>query len=538
MSERGLAVAFLNKLKRLIPVSKKTASRVARKYAAAQMGRLQHGWITQPALIDSDIRAGLTALRARSREEAQNNGYYKGFLRDLQENVVGAQGFQLISRPMDSDTLVDVEAKNSIERHWKIWIRKESRPELSGMGFNKFSKLVIRSAAQDGEVFIWERKGERVNPYRYALRVMEPSSIDVNVNTEGTAGTVSGINIAAGNVVRMGIEYDANRFPVAYHVLASERDIEFFISTTTGRKYIRVPSNEIIHLFLNDGVWQTRGVPWVHPALLRFNRLDKYEEAELISARGGASKMGFITDADDGSGYTGDEDEDDADEEELLEEFVPGMIGRLKQGQVFTSFDPDHPNAIYPDFVKTNLRGIAAALGESYNQLAQDLEGVSFGSLRQGALSERAVWMGLQNWLIEEMFDRIFTTWLESGLQAEAITNRNGQPLPFEKIEKFLEHEWQPRRWEWIDPLKDTSGDRIQQQDLTMSRSERIRKRGRQPIEVFQEIASEREIMDDLGIESAQVDAKLGSSSADDRLTLLESAVDDLTETQDALPKV
>lgn len=527
---------FLKKLKKLLPVSKKTASRAARKYLAAQIGRLQQGWITQPALIDTDIRGGLTALRARSREEAQNNGYYKGFLRDLQENVVGAQGFQLISKPMDSDTEVDVEAKNSIERHWKIWQTKESRPELSGMGFKNFCKLVIRSAALDGEVFIWERKGERVNPYRYALRLMEPGSVDVNLNTEGIGpGGASGVHVAAGNVVRMGVEYDANRFPVAYHILASERDVEFFIHTSTGRKYIRVPSNEIIHLFLNDGIWQTRGVPWIHPALLRFNQLGKYEEAELVSARGGASKMGFITEADDGTGYTGDDDEDDADDDDLLEVFEPGVIGRLKKGQVFTGFNPDHPNAIYPAFVKTNLRGIAAALGESYNQFAQDLEGVSFGSLRQGALSERAVWMGLQAWLIEEAFDRIFGTWLESGLQAGAITNRNGKPLPFERLEKFLEHEWQPRRWDWIDPLKDTNADSVQQKDLTMSRSERIRKRGRQPTEVFEEIASENKLMVTLGIDSTQVDAKLDSNSAEDRLTLLESTVSDLTEQQDAV---
>jgi len=523
-------VAFLNKLKKLLPVKRKTAIQVARKYAAAQIGRLQQGWITQPAVIDSDIRMGLTALRARSREEAQNNGYYKGFLRDLQENVVGAQGFQLISKPMDSDTQVDVEAKNTIERHWKIWQRKESRPELSGMGFKNFCKLVVRSAAQDGEVFIWERKGVSVNPYRYSLRLMEPGSVDVELNSVGFSGTLSGINVAENNVVRMGVEYDENHFPVAYHVLASERDVEFFLSPNTGRKYIRIPSSEIIHLFLSDGIWQTRGVPWIHPALLRFNSLSKYEEAELISARGGACKMGFITDADDGTGYTGDDDEDDTDADELIEEFEPGMIGRLKVGQTFTSFNPDHPNAVYPDFVKTNLRGIAAALGESYNQLAQDLEGVSFGSLRQGALSERAVWMGLQQWLIEEAFDRIFAAWLTLGLQAGAITNRNGQPLPFERVAKFLEHEWQPRRWDWIDPLKDTSADRMQQQDLTMSRSERIRKRGRQPTEVFQEIATENELMESLGIESSQVNAKLGSKSAEDRLNLLESAVGDLTD--------
>jgi len=471
-------------------------------------------------MIDADIRGGLTTLRARSREEAQNNGYFKGFLRDLQSNVVGASGFLLISKPMDTDTVVDVEAKNSIERHWKLWGKKESRPELSGMSFRAFSNLVIRSAAMDGEVFIWEQKGTFANEYRYSVRLMEPGSVDVFLNSD----------VAGKPVIRMGVEYDSDRFPVAYHVLASERDVGQFIHANTGRTYIRVPSDEIIHLYLHDGIWQTRGVPWIHPALIRFNQLDKYEEAELVSARGGASKMGFITDGDDGKGYSGDDDEEDSDDDYLIEEFEPGLIGRLRKGQTFTSFNPDHPNAVYPDFVKINLRGIAAALGESYNQFAQDLEGVSFGSLRQGALSERAVWMGLQQWMIEEAFDRIYANWLEQALRARAITNRNGRPLPVERLEKFLEHEWQPRRWDWIDPLKDTAADRMQQEDLTMSRSERIRKRGRQPAEVFQEIAAENVVMDTLGIANSQVDAKLGEDSAEGRILLLESQVSDLTD--------
>lgn len=508
---------LLKTIRRLVPfISRKKV----RKYLAAQNSRLHMGWITQPSLIDADIRGGLTSLRARSREEAQNNGYYKGFLRDLTENVVGHQGFQLISKPMDSDTEVDLEAKSTIERHWKIWGLRAQRPELSGMAFKQFCKLLIRSVAQDGEVFIWERAGSTVNPYRYSVQIVEPGAIDVELEEPETAN---------GTTIKMGIEFDRSRFPVAYHVLASERDLEFFIPPSTGRRTIRVPSDQMIHIFLHDGVWQSRGVPWIHPALMRFNQLNKYEEAELVAARAGASKMGFISDAEDGTGYTGDKDEDEADEDHLIEELEPGMIGRLKAGQTFTGFNPDHPNAVFKDFVKINLRGIAAALGESYNQFSQDLEGVSFGSLRQGALSERAVYMGLQEFVIEEALDRIFSNWLEMSLRAGAITNRNGRPLPIERLEKFLEHEWQPRRWEWIDPLKDATADRLQKDDLTMSRSEIIRKRGRQPVEVFQEIAAENVLMGELGITSGQVDANIGGN-ADDRLAALEIAVSEIAE--------
>jgi len=511
---------MFDRLKAMLPVSRVAAKKQARKYAAAQINRLHMGWIMSPSMIDSDIRGGLTAVRARSREEAQNNGYYKGYLRDLRENVVGSQGFQLISKPMDNDTDVDVEAKNSIERHWKTWGTKEMRPEMSGMSFKNFCKLMMTASAQDGECFIWERKGTDVNPYRYAVRIMEPASIDMSLEK----------TLPGGNVIRFGIEFDQSRYPVAYHVIAGDKDADFFVHGDTGRKYLRVPSEEIIHLFLHDGVWQSRGMPWIHPALLDFNTLAKYKEAELIAARAGASKMGFISDGDDGQGYVGDDDEEDADDDYLYEEIEPGVIGRLKKGQQFFGFDPNHPNTAFSDFMKINLRGVAAALGESYNQFAQDLEGVSFGSLRQGALSERAVWMGLQTWAIEEALDRIFFNWLETSLFAGAITNRNGRPLPRDRFEKFREHEWQPRRWDWIDPLKDANADSLQQRDKTMSRSERIRKRGRQPIEVFTEIQQEDLLMAEMGITGARVDASIDGEKAADRLTALEIAVAEIAD--------
>lgn len=505
-----------------------------RRYDAAQPTRFAQGWITQGHLIDADVKRGLRPLRARSRNEAQNNGYYKGFLRDLKENVIGNQGIQLISLPMDSDTAVDKEAKRTIERHWRLWGHKMNRPNVAGLSWNQTQKLIIQSAAQDGEVFIWEKPGTNVNQYRYSVQIIDPDAIDTMLEKD----------MPNGGAIFMGVEFDKDKYPVAYWMKVDKNNNPDYKELGhTGDKHVRIPSTEMIHVYLHDGVWMSRGVPWIAPALLRFNQLNKYEEAELIAARAGASKMGFITDGEDGSGYTGDDDEETADDDYLYEELEPGVIGRLKNGQEFHGFNPDHPNTAFGDFVKINLRGIAAALGESYNQFAQDLEGVSFGSLRQGALSERAVYMGLQDWLIEEAFDRMFLNWLGTSLIAGAITNRNGAPLPSARFDKFAEHEWQPRRWDWIDPLKDASADRLQWQDKAMSLSERIRKRGRQPNDVFQEIAAENVLMDELGITSAQVGANIGGNgngedddtdengeSAEDRIARLEAIVLSLEE--------
>ena len=40
-------------------------------------------------------------------------------------------------------------------------------------------------------------------------------------------------------------------------------------------------------------------------------------------------------------------------------------------------------------------------------------------------------------------------------LLSGAITMPNGSALPASKIAKFSKHEWQARRWEWVDPKSD-----------------------------------------------------------------------------------
>ena len=40
-------------------------------------------------------------------------------------------------------------------------------------------------------------------------------------------------------------------------------------------------------------------------------------------------------------------------------------------------------------------------------------------------------------------------------LLSKAIVLPNGSALPLSKMDKFTAHQWQGRRWEWVDPEKD-----------------------------------------------------------------------------------
>jgi capsid protein len=92
---------------------------------------------------------------------------------------------------------------------------------------------------------------------------------------------------------------------------------------------------------------------------------------------------------------------------------------------------------MYADFVKANLRGVASGLGVAYHALANDLEGVSFSSIRSGTLEERDAWMLIQEWFSQSFLDRVHAEWLQSALAFGQIALPNGSTLPITKLDKF-----------------------------------------------------------------------------------------------------
>jgi lambda family phage portal protein len=137
----------------------------------------------------------------------------------------------------------------------------------------------------------------------------------------------------------------------------------------------------------------------------------------------------------------------------------PGTFQSLPDGVSFQPFNPDYPTAMYADFVKANLRGIASGLGVAYHALANDLEGVSFSSIRSGTLEERDLWMVQQSWFVETFLEPLYAEWLRNALAFGLITSANGKALPLEKLDKFAAHNFIGRRWDWVDPLRDVQAD-------------------------------------------------------------------------------
>ena len=411
-----------------------------RSFEAAKSSRLNSGWSTANTKIDAELRGDLTALRARARDLSINNDYARKFLAMMTDNVVGPNGFTLQSQVADPSGKADSLARQAIETAFWNWGRAGECETSAKMAFADFCRLYIRTVARDGEVLV-RRVRDRKFTFGYRLQMLDIDRLDVQHNEL----------LSSGNIVRMGVELDNYGAPVAYWLLKRHPG-EYMQQNTGAVTRERIPAAEIFHSFIADRPEQTRGFPWMASAMMRMNMLHGYEEAAVVAARNGASKMGFFT-SPDGSAAPLSDGEDEVGNFTTTAE--AGTFDVIPQGYTFQQYNPDYPTQNYDSFVKSCLRGIASGLGISYNTLANDLEGVNFSSIRSGTLSERENFMVIQNWMIETFLRPMFTDWLESALLKGVVVMPNGSALPPGKLGKFNVHNWQGRRWQWVDPLKD-----------------------------------------------------------------------------------
>lgn len=461
-----------------------------RHFQAAAINRLTASLTTSSQSMDWELRNSLSILRARSRELSVNNPYASKFLQMVATHVVGPQGFNLkvsASEPTaNGEMKVDVEDSKAIENAFWTWAKKGNCEVTGYHSFFDVLVLAIKAIARDGETIIKKVRGSGAGPFGYQLQILDVERLDTNHN----------LDLGNGNIIKMGVEINQYGRPIAYHVRTAHPGDSPY-STFDGKTYERIPADDIFHLFVAERPEQNRGVPWMSTAILRLNHLGGYEEAAVVAARVGAAKMGFFETPDgDGSPLATGMDEN----QNFMTEADPGVFGVLPAGYKFNAFNPDYPHAMFAEFIKSCLRGVASALNVSYNTISNDLEGVNFSSIRTGVLEERDNWMCVQNWLIEKFLTDLYSDWLSMALLKGAIKTTKGFALPAYKFDKYNKATWLGRRWQWVDPVKDIDANIKAVDNGIKSRSDVAAEQGRDFEDVLNSIAAENKLMESLGI--------------------------------------
>ena len=410
--------------------------RKERKIEAGEVTRLTASWNAANLPADEEIKRALERTRARSRDLAYNNEYARKYLQMVQAHIVGPGGFTLQALAMEGRQ-PDRLARDAIERAWWQWGQPGSCEATGRHGFADFCRLVVETVVRDGEALVMRRRGAG-NAFGYQLKLLEIDRLPVQKNEV----------LKSGNRVVMGVELNDDGRAVAYWLNLGALDTS---GTNVAATLTRVPAEDVLHIYRPMRPEQHRGLPWMTPVMTGLKMLAGYEEAAVVAARVGAAKMGFYTSPDGQADPLADDQVDG----EFYTDAEAGVFSVLPPGYDFKAFDPDYPHQGYADFVKTRLRSIASGLGVAYHTLANDLADVNYSSARAGTLEERDNWIVLQNWLIDSFLRPVYLDWLAEALARGAILLPNGSALPVAKQDKFAAHEWQGRRWTWVDPLKD-----------------------------------------------------------------------------------
>jgi len=409
-----------------------------RAYQGARVSRLTADWVTSSTSADSEIKSSFKSLRNRARQLCRDNDYARQAVRSIQNNVIG-HGIKHQSQVrMQRGGRLDEAINGRIHEAWEQWTRKQHCDVSGLLGFHDMERLLVRSLAESGEVFVrMIRQPFGGSKVPFALQVLEADYlIDDDIP-----------QAAEGNTVRMGIEVDGYLRPQAYHFYANHPGDTYAGNPRTNGRRVRVPADEVIHLFLPERPGQTRGVTWFASALMRLHMLQGFEEAEVVRARASSALMGFI------SSPEGELVGDDVYEGERVSEFQPGVFKYLAPGESVTVPDLNSPDGQLEPFTRSMLRAVAAGVGVSFESISKNFSESNYSSSRLSLLEERDTYRVLQRYMIENFHQQVFEGWMDMAVLSGALSLPGYEMAP----DRYKASRWIPRSWEWVDPQKEVN---------------------------------------------------------------------------------
>ena len=460
-------------------------------FAGASINRLTDSLSTWSGGINADLDGSLVILRARARQMAANNEYGRRFLNLVATNIVGRTGPKLQvraykdQRDPNKPTVLDKSANDAVEIHYARW---SAKADIAGrMTLPHLLRVVAKAVARDGEALVrFVRR--RDLPYGLAVQVLEADRLDETLNIDTGSLTI-----------RQGVEIDSTGRAVALYI--KSRHPGERAGQGGGNKVERVLVADILHVFLPERAEQVRGYTWFHAILVRAEQLRGYNDAAVVAARIGASKIAALERAEEAPDLTASM-ADGTTSAGFSMNVEAGEMFELPPGYKLSSWNPEYPHANFDSFVKTAMRGIASGLDVATHNLSGDMTDVNYSSARIAELSEREQWMVLQDWFIAAVVEPIYQEWLGIAMLRGDITfDISGKALPVDKLQKFsAASRFQGRRWRWVDPAKEIAAAKEGVALGVTSRTRIAAEQGDDIEDVLDELAQESEFMEEAGL--------------------------------------
>jgi lambda family phage portal protein len=244
-------------------------------FDGAQMQRRLVTWRAGGESINSLILQGGELQRARARQLVRTNPYAANASASFTAHAVGC-GIK------PSSLVEDGALKDEIQRLWLAWTDEADADGLTD--FYGLQAMAARAMFEAGECFFRFRTRRPDDGLTVPLQLQMLSSEHLPLGKCET--------LPNGNEIIFGIELDRIGRRVAYHF---HRTHPGDVRQRGVGELVRVPADQVCHVFHPIAEGQIRGVPWVAPAMVRLWLLDQYDDAELDRKKVAAMFAGFVT---------------------------------------------------------------------------------------------------------------------------------------------------------------------------------------------------------------------------------------------------
>jgi len=389
-------------------------------YENARTTRLNKSRTSRGGTADRHMTATtLYNLREACRDLDRNNTLAKGILSTDVDNAIG-QGHK--PQAMSDDEQWNEEAETWFNERWATDLA-----DVTGrMNFLQMQRVAYRSMRRDGDIGFALLNG--------GLSAVEADCI-ASPKDKQEAPVINGVEVN-----KLGR-------PVAYYV-ADEHPTSSYVSSAT-----RIAAKDFIHVAMIDRFTQTRGRPVMTPVIDDLDRLDDTVEAVVI-AHQMAACFGLARKFQEGYGEpTGTTEENPhTGDDELVNEYEPGMEVWLQQGEDLVQIKPEHPGQQFDTVINTLARFCGRHMGFPLELVMLNFSQSNFSNTRAALLQAFRTWECIQGFWGGGFLPRVWRYAVSWGM-------KHGELRPLAPERRPWRHKWIGPGWVWVDKLKDLQAD-------------------------------------------------------------------------------
>jgi lambda family phage portal protein len=385
----------------------------------------------------------------RGRDIVTNDGYAQGVVDINRDSIVGTQ-YRLNSQPNFvvlqrylSKSFDDVWAEEfqlALEESFNLMAESNACwfDASRSLTFTGLVRLAVAGFVYTGEVVApaqWIRENDR--PFNSAVQMVSPARLS---NPLGEIDTAT---------LRNGVEKDARGKPIAYHI-RDTYPTEFYqgqFPFSWTRVAAEKPWGRPMIAHIKDTIQpsQTRGISGLTAVLKQMRMTKRFQEIVLQNAVINASyaatieselpsevvaaAMGAHTSADPQAGYMS-----------FVQTYLTGVqqylsnagavtvdgakIPHLFPGTKMTAKPLGTPGGVGTEFEVSLLRHVAAGLGVSYEEFANDFSKTNYSSGKSSMLKTQKHMAARKKFVADRFADYVFQLYAEEALNAGSL------PLP------------------------------------------------------------------------------------------------------------